>query len=1072
METTTSPFLSRLERLIEGESGSRVLSYLLIPLLIIAAVVLPPVSGPERILSAGHSTIGWDGGAVMDPDGTQLTFPAEGLAGPIQAKLTAIPRVNFLEGSAGKLWLPAAEALPNWLIPKSPLYTVSVRGTMPEAASLTLPIPNDAEPYETLDLYTWNTESESWEWLPSQLLPEDDLIEAHLDAVPGSVVVMQTNPRPLSASADLLPGGDLPVEGRQALTEINPAGLSLGNAGTIEGNQALLPESSPDASYGVIPTLRNWDDAGTVRTDLINNLLISSEQQETHIAAIEALVTGNLYAGIDLDYRGVDPALRMEYGQFIDALAKRLHLQSKRLSVRVEAPLQLSADRWETYGYDWQALGQAADVVCIPAIVDPRSYAPGGQMEALLDWTVGQIERSKVQLVLPSRSVEKAGPYLLLKGYSEALAPMVGPLQSTAPVAVPGDPVNVTMLSERQATDLAYDGVLGAYSYQYRDNAGDTRTVWLENAASLAQKMALAERYHLRGVTLQHLLSPSSDPEIWGVARRIQEGAASPSPSSYVYAWTVTGSGGNTVASDQRPLGDRSFTFPAPQQAGGELRVEASIADRGRPLGDAQTLALSVASATPVPTPTPTLTPTPEPTATPEFTPTPQPTPTPSKALLVVNGTYNVRTGPGTNYGLAGQVQAGQTLEIVGKNADSTWWQICCVDGEKVWISASLAPAQGPTGAVAVAADIPPAPTPAPQRPSAPAAVAGACTFGYGIQAHMVHNDQASMVMDITKSMGFNWVKQQVEWSVFEPDKGNYQWGALDGIVGAANNSGINLLFSVVNAPRWARPGGDYSVGGPPNNPQDFADFLGALSGKYCGSSLKALEVWNEQNLHYEWGNQELNPAAYIALLKPSYAAIKAACPSMVVISGALTPAGSNPGRAVDDFAYLEGMLNNGLANYCDAIGVHPSGYNLGPDVRWEQGCEFITQQGSSFRGACDSPHHSWSFRSTMEGYWNYLNAHGATSRCLWPTEFGWAAGGAFDPRYGYADDNTLEEQAEWTTRAYQIMKNEWGFVGPAFLWNLNFRVVANGTEKAQWGIVDPSWGPLLAFTALQQMPK
>ncbi|HUW13137.1 MAG TPA: hypothetical protein VM537_25665, partial [Anaerolineae bacterium] len=301
METTTSPFLSRLERLIEGESGSRVLSYLLIPLLIIAAVVLPPVSGPERILSAGHSTIGWDGGAVMDPDGTQLTFPAEGLAGPIQAKLTAIPRVNFLEGSAGKLWLPAAEALPNWLIPKSPLYTVGVRGTMPEAASLTLPIPNDAEPYETLDLYTWNTESESWEWLPSQLLPEDDLIEAHLDAVPGSVVVMQTNPRPLSASADLLPGGDLPVEGRQALTEINPAGLSLGNAGTIEGNQALLPESSPDASYGVIPTLRNWDDAGTVRTDLINNLLISSEQQETHIAAIEALVTGNLYAGIDLD---------------------------------------------------------------------------------------------------------------------------------------------------------------------------------------------------------------------------------------------------------------------------------------------------------------------------------------------------------------------------------------------------------------------------------------------------------------------------------------------------------------------------------------------------------------------------------------------------------------------------------------------------------------------------------------------------------------------------------------------------------------------------------------------------
>ena len=33
-------------------------------------------------------------------------------------------------------------------------------------------------------------------------------------------------------------------------------------------------------------------------------------------------------------------------------------------------------------------------------------------------------------------------------------------------------------------------------------------------------------------------------------------------------------------------------------------------------------------------------------------------------------------------------------------------------------------------------------------------------------------------------------------------------------------------------------------------------------------------------------------------------------------------------------------------------------------------------------------------------------------------------------------------------------MMRDWGWVGPAFLWNLNFRVVADGTEKAQWGIV------------------
>jgi hypothetical protein len=48
----------------------------------------------------------------------------------------------------------------------------------------------------------------------------------------------------------------------------------------------------------------------------------------------------------------------------------------------------------------------------------------------------------------------------------------------------------------------------------------------------------------------------------------------------------------------------------------------------------------------------------------------------------------------------------------------------------------------------------------------------------------------------------------------------------------------------------------------------------------------------------------------------------------------------------------------------------------------------------------------------------------------------------------------------------------DWGWVGPAFLWNLNFRVVADGTEKAQWGIVGNDWTPLRVYTALKNMPK
>jgi uncharacterized protein YgiM (DUF1202 family) len=449
----------------------------------------------------------------------------------------------------------------------------------------------------------------------------------------------------------------------------------------------------------------------------------------------------------------------------------------------------------------------------------------------------------------------------------------------------------------------------------------------------------------------------------------------------------------------------------------------------------------------------------------------------------------NVRSGPGTDYSVVTSSAAGTQARIIGIGPDSQWYQVeLSGQSDKLWVFAGLTTLHGSLDGVPQLGEdeIPPRPQPAPQA-AAPATVAPAAPaaapvvraaslpgvgFGYGVQAHMVHTGQQGQAMDKTREMGFSWVKQQIEWRIFESSPGQYGFGDIGPIIGAANERGINLLFSVVNAPDWARePGFDASVGGPPADPQTFANFLGALAREYCGSSLKAIEVWNEQNLHYEWGNRPLNPAEYVALLRPAYASIKAACPSIYVISGALTPAGDNGTLAMDDFRYLEEMFKQGVARYADGIGAHPSGYNVPASVTWQNACAAIQQSGNTFNGACDSPHHSWSFRSTMEGYRNIAAVYGAAHLPIWPTEFGWAAGGAFHPAYAYANDNSYEEQAAWTVEAYQMMK-AWGWVGPAFLWNLNFRVVANGSEKAQWGIVRNDWSPLPVYEALRGMGK
>ena len=335
--------------------------------------------------------------------------------------------------------------------------------------------------------------------------------------------------------------------------------------------------------------------------------------------------------------------------------------------------------------------------------------------------------------------------------------------------------------------------------------------------------------------------------------------------------------------------------------------------------------------------------------------------------------------------------------------------------------------------------------------------------------------------MQMTKRMEFDWMKQQIRWKEIEPQKGNLQWERVDALVDEADNQNISLLFSVVKAPDWAREAGfETSYPGPPENPADYAAFVTQLASRYCGRAVKAIEVWNEQNLHHEWGNLPLDPAVYMKLLIAASTAIRKACPSMSIISGALTPTGDNGApksrggtAAVDDITYLTRMLQLGLISYVDAVGAHPSGYNVPPSAKYPTYCSVIAQTGMAhFGSGCDAnnPHRSFSFRSTMESYREAV-ARYDSGMPIWPTEFGWAVSSKVYSGYEYAQDNDYNEQARWTVEAYRTM-NDWGWVSAPILWNLNFRVIAPGKETEQFGIIDPNGAPLPAYNALKAMPK
>ncbi|MCE7983312.1 MAG: SH3 domain-containing protein [Caldilinea sp. CFX5] len=49
--------------------------------------------------------------------------------------------------------------------------------------------------------------------------------------------------------------------------------------------------------------------------------------------------------------------------------------------------------------------------------------------------------------------------------------------------------------------------------------------------------------------------------------------------------------------------------------------------------------------------------------------------------LIQANVNVNIRSGPGTNFGIVGKVFAGQSAQVTGVMPDQSWWRVICPDG-------------------------------------------------------------------------------------------------------------------------------------------------------------------------------------------------------------------------------------------------------------------------------------------------------------------------------------------------------------------------------------------------------
>ncbi len=1006
-----APTASPLAALQSALAGRAWIVGVVVVLLLLLALFLPPISLGTRLAGGGgYTTLNAETPSLTHPDGlTVQVDPAQ--ASGVRVKLASIPGAEFRAGNVPNDLKAAVTAVGTLLSPKSPYYQIVTRGKVAGPATLEVVIPNDAEPWETLDLYTWDSETQVWRWIPSKLDRGRAMLVASVEALPSSAMVMQSGAvqQALVSETDAALSAEI-----KDLTEVDLVRMTIGTLGELNGDPSQLPPANASSNPTLVPTVRNWAAGYTPNPGLVIDMLSVDADRANHVQKLAELVKSGGYAGLVVDYRGLPAENRDAYTAFIGALAATLHQNGAWLAVTVDMP-QANDSGWETGGYDWQALGAAADQVRVPLPADPQAYATGGQVSALLEWATGQVNRYKLYPIFTTMSVNSEGKQV---AWQEVLAPL-GNIQPSQPLTGNVTPGTALTFQLGGGVQVQADTATGVTTVA----AGDT-TLWLGTPQWLRTRLDVTARYHLGGVVLRDLLATGNLPGIMDAvsAYKAQTAAAAFTPPEVV--WQVTAPNGQATQVNM-PLSQPQFAWTAPELTG-TYRVAATVAglDKG---------SLDVLVAAPVVSPTTPVTPTGEVAAGGEnpgvtgmsanavetlaaafvadvtvpdnthfekgekFTKTWRMQNAGNKAwpadtvAVFVSGEQMGATSPVK----VGAVEPGKSVDIsvemTAPDKDASFQGQWALQVGGATISGSGMTVLIKVGQEQVAA------TPAPTTPAPSAGIKGSFELGGHILQGFAYADKMHY-------SGMNWAKIQVR---YRDDP--------SGMIAAAHANGFKVQLSAL--------GGASQVLGGAAFEDDYSNWVAGMA----AAGADAIEVWNEPNLPREWAEGSISPQAYTSLLCKAYAAIKAKNSGTAVISAAPAPTGyfgGCYGHGCDDVPWLQGLYNAGAANCFDYIGAH---HNAG-----------ATAPSASTGHPADGGdhHHSWYFLPQTQIYYNIFQG----KRQLFYTELGYVSPEGYPQipdTFWWGGNTTVAQQAQWLAEVVQLSAQT-GMVRAVIVWNVD----------------------------------
>lgn len=336
----------------------------------------------------------------------------------------------------------------------------------------------------------------------------------------------------------------------------------------------------------------------------------------------------------------------------------------------------------------------------------------------------------------------------------------------------------------------------------------------------------------------------------------------------------------------------------------------------------------------------------------------------------------------------------------------------------------------------------------------------------YGANLFLSHEVEAwkrDKTLRMAADAGLGWVKQQFPWEEIEPRRkgefiepasGESSWAKFDAIVEACDTLGLRIVARLDRPPDWTRADNSLKQR-PPDDFEDYGDFVYAFVQHYRGR-IEYIQIWNEPNIYPEWGNQPVDPQAYVELLKVAYRRAKEADPNIHVISAPLAITLGEPAQeegkwsAMSDLQFLEEMYQAGAADYFDIYAANAFGMDRPPE---------------------DPPDPKVLNFQRVVLQREIMERHGDAEKAVWFNEYGWNASPQDMPREKLIWGRVTEEQqAEYTVRGIELARREWPWAGVFFTWY--FRQVGNlsvDSSEYYFRMVDVDFTPRPVYHALQK---